>query len=273
MSEPTISIDEFLSKRAGATRDGILFKAAKAPASWNPEKRSARFVMSTPDTDRDGDIVHTRGIDLTEFLKNPICLLNHRAADPIGQWENIVQGRNKLEGDAVLAAAGTTPEVDKAAGLIGAGILRASSIGFLPKTVKPIVREDGSITWSFEIMECDLVECSIVSIPSNPMALAKDAGPMGLCRDLIEEVLDTYAKDPATGLIVPRAEYEAAQKELTGNRTSVTVDISTLAADKSLIERLADRVKSIISPPPKPPSAEELKAAKEAAAAALKLVA
>ena len=86
-------------------------------------------------------------------------------------------------------------------------------------------------------------------------------------------MLDTYAKDPATGLIVPRAEYEAAQKELTGNRTSVTVDISTLAADKSLIERLADRVKSIISPPPKPPSAEELKAAKEAAAAALKLVA
>jgi HK97 family phage prohead protease len=274
MPEKNVSLDEFLSRRKASARDGVVFKVAKAPVSWNKETRTGRFVMSTQDKDRDDDIVYTAGIDLSGFSANPICLLNHRSADPIGTWANVTKSERSMEGDAVLGPAGTTAEIDKAAGLIGAGILRASSIGFIPKTVKRIVMEDGSPTWSYEIVECELVECSIVSVPANPMALAKDAGDLGLCFRFIEEVLDTYAKDPATGLIVPKAEYEAAQKALSGNRTTVVGGFDPDAVDsKGLIERIADRVKSILNPPPKPPTADEIKAAKDAALEALKLVA
>lgn len=274
MPDENVSIDEFMGRRKASSRGGVVFKAAKAPVSWNKDARSGRFVMSTQDQDRDGDIVYTAGIDLSGFSANPICLLNHRHADPIGTWANLAKGDRRLEGDAVLGPAGTTPEIDKAAGLIGAGILRAASIGFIPKTVKRIVMEDGTPTWSYEIVECELVECSIVAVPANAMALAKDAGDLGLCFKFIEEILDTYAKDPATGLIVPKAEFEAAQKDLTGNRTTVVGGFDPDAPEaKGLLERIADRVKSIINPAPKPPTAEEIKAAKEAAEAALKLVA
>ena len=223
MTGTEVSIDEFMSRRK-AISGNVMFKSTKAPASWNPESRSARFVMSAQAKDRDGDIVMSQGIDITEFQKNPVCLLNHRSADLIGTWGNVSKGSDFMEGDAILGPAGTTPEIDKAAGLISAGLLRASSIGFIPKTVKRMVLEDGTPTWSFEVIECELVECSIVTIPANPMALAKSAEATSLAYHLIEEVLDCYVKDPATGLIIPKAEYEAAHKALTGNRHSIIIE-------------------------------------------------
>jgi hypothetical protein len=268
MTEPTVSIDEFMGRRKASARDNVLFKSAKAPASWDPTSRKGRFVMSAKAKDRDGDVVFTDGIDLTEFTKNPICLLNHRSSDPIGTWNDIAKGSELMEGDASLGPAGTSSEIDKAAGLIGAGILRASSIGFIPKTVKRIVLEDGTPTWSFEIIECELVECSLVSIPANPMALAKGSKdePLALARDLIEEVLDCYVKDPATGLIVPKAEYEAAHKALTGNRHSIVIEARENETSEGFFKRLG-RTLGIVKDdpvpetPPAPPSPEEKAAA------------
>jgi len=268
MSEHEISIDEFMGRRKMSARDNVVFKSAKAPASWDAQARKGRFVMSAKAKDRDGDVVFTDGIDITEFVKNPICLLNHRSSDPIGTWDGVSKTPNMMEGDAVLGAVGTTPEIDKAAGLIGAGILRASSIGFIPKTVKRITLEDGTPTWSFEIVECELVECSLVSIPANPMALAKGSKeePLALCRDLIEEVLDCYVKDTATGLIVPKAEYEAAHKALTGNRHSIVIEAKDDETREGFFKRIGRSlglVKEEPAPetPPAPPSAEEKAAA------------
>jgi HK97 family phage prohead protease len=290
MTDHMVSVDEFMSRRKSSSRDSVLFKSTSAPVSWNGEKRSARFVMTTQGKDRDGDIVFTSGIDTTNFVKNPVCLLNHRSNDLIGAWPSLYKMAEQMDGDVVLAPPGTTPEVDKAAGLIGAGLLRAASIGFIPKTLKRIVLEDGTPTWSFEIVECELVECSIVTIPANPMALAKGmtGEPLSLARDLIEEVLDTYVKDPATGLIVPKAEYEAAHKEATGNKTSVVLSVDTapaLAAIKSVQDE-AERVESLFTrigkslglikpaPPepelPKPADPEAKKAALEAVDAVIK---
>lgn len=292
MPDSAVSIDEFMSRRKTSSRGDVLFKykAAKAPASWSAETRTACFVMSTQEKDRDGDVVFTSGIDLSTFLPNPICLLNHRSADPIGTWSNVSKQAKQMVGDATLGPAGVSPECDKIAGLIGAGIVRAASIGFIPRTLKRIVLEDGTPTWSFEIIACELIECSIVSLPANPLALAKDLGPLGLARDLIEEVLDTYAKDPATGLIVPRAEFEAAHKTLTGEKTSAVIaapDVDAAAAaavEKAFAGDLPDSFLTRIGkalglvkapePPPAPPApatAEEKAAALAAAEHAVAL--
>jgi HK97 family phage prohead protease len=271
MTDQTVSIDEFMSRRKANSRDNVLFKAAKAPASWDATSRKGRFVMSAKAKDRDGDIVFTDGIDLTEFTKNPIALLNHRSSDPIGTWDNIAKGAESMEGDVVLGPAGTTEEIDKAAGLIGAGILRASSIGFIPKTIKRIVLEDGTPTWSYEIIECELVECSLVSIPANPMALAKGSKdePLTLARDLIEEVLDTYARDPATGLIVPKAEYEAAHKALTGNRHSIVIEAQENETSEGFFKRLG-RTLGFVKDDPIPETPPSLPSPEEKAAAIAK---
>ena len=91
---PKISADEFVAKRKDHTIEvggkvGVV-KAAKSPPSWDPARRAARFVMTTEQKDRYGDIVRTKGLHTEEFLKNPVGLLFHNSRTwPVATWENL----------------------------------------------------------------------------------------------------------------------------------------------------------------------------------------
>lgn len=225
--KPTnVSIDEFLSNRKDFVgSNGAVTKATKAPASWDSVNRSARFVMSTEAPDRDKDIIIQSGMNLTEFLKNPQALMFHNSwSFPIGSWEDvqtITAGRPKrTEGTLKFVPAGKDAQADLAAFHVENGSLRAVSIGFIPKAVRR--REEDPVGgWpGYEILESELVECSLVPIPANPGALVKGAGrDLKASRDLIEEILDTWIKLP-TGLIAPRKDYEAALAGITGFKTT-----------------------------------------------------
>lgn len=212
-----VSIDEYLgSRKLAATDDGVVYRAIKAPRSFNPESRSARFVMTDETVDSYGDIVRAKGADLSRFVTNPIALLNHRADLVIGTWEDVEVKPKRVEGTVRLAEEGTAPHIDMTFNLMRQGILRAASIGFVPLAVEKIRDENGEWTHGYDIKEWELLETSVVSIPANPSALAKamrDGDRMA--RDLIEQVLDEYVKTPS-GLIVPREEFEAAHKEGSG---------------------------------------------------------
>ena len=69
--------------------------------------------------------------------------------------------------------------------------------------------------------------------------------PITAARELIEEVLDTWAKHPATGLLIPRSEYEAALKTINGDRTSFTVKIDTEEVQKSIAKAAGDAVEAV----------------------------
>lgn len=226
MADDNVSLDEYLNDRkAVVNHDGVVFKGATSARSWNDEKRSARFVMSAQDVDRDGDIIVTAGIDTTEFEKNPIMLINHNANLRGGQWENFAKVGRRMEGDAVFKAAGLNPLVDEAAADVKAGILRGASIGFRPLTIKRREMEDGKPVYGYLIEASKLWECSVVTIPAQALALVKgvDGDRLRLAREFIEKIFDEYVKDPSTGVIVPKAEWEAARKEADGNKTTVTV--------------------------------------------------
>lgn len=232
-----VSIDEYLNKRSLSTHDGIVYRAAKMPKSFNSESRSAVLVMTDETVDSYGDIVKAKGADLERFKSNPIALLNHRSDKIIGTWGEIVLKPKAIEGTVTLAVAGTSPHVDEAYSLMSQGILRAASIGFMPKKVERRLDENGEPMWSYIIHEWDMYECSIVSIPANPSALAKSiADGNTMARDLLEEVLDTYVKTPA-GMIIPRAEFEAAHKEATGNKSTIEAP-EWLGEVRSLVERM-----------------------------------
>jgi hypothetical protein len=233
MSDKLTSIDEFLSHHKDFVKSGdVLLKASRSSSSWDPEKRSMRFVMSAEVEDRDRDIVYQDGLSIDEFLKNPVGFFNHRSYDrPHGKWSDIekINGRPKrTEGTFTCAPEGINPVADALAADMGADLIRACSIGFRPKAVKkreiPEDKKDLPYYWpGYDILEAELLECSPCTIPSNPAALAKAAsGGNTLARELIEEVLDNWAKSPA-GLLVPRAEFDAAYKDATGNRTVVVV--------------------------------------------------
>ena len=211
-----ISLDQIIAERgftAGRSGADSLTKVFKAPPSWNETDRSARFVMTAEIADRYGDVVVAKGGDITEFMKNPVTLWAHNSrAFPIGMWSDLktITGTPKrIEGVANFAAEGIEENADKAVKLIAAGMLRACSIGFIPKAWERITDKEDRTT-GYRFLEWELLECSVCSIPANPAAIVKAAGgDDALALQGIELVLDEWAMTPE-GLIVPRKDYERA---------------------------------------------------------------
>lgn len=125
-----------------------------------------RVCMSTEDLDRQGDIMRQRGIDFMNFKANPVVLWNHEADElPIGN----------VDPDSIETIGGATYGVVKFADhefaravekLYRDGVMKAWSVGFLPKEITPIKNA------GFEIKAAELVELSAVAVPANPDALS-----------------------------------------------------------------------------------------------------
>lgn len=140
--------------------------------------RMIPWVISTPQRDRDGDRIESKGADLKEYFENPIVLYNHArsglpTATAIKTWKRP---------DFVKSIA-LFPVRDVADGfpysiyqLAKAMILRASSIGFMPikfeKDSEMTDEEKAAFPWGGYLhSKWRLLEWSPVTIPSNPGAL------------------------------------------------------------------------------------------------------
>lgn len=159
------------------------------------------FVLSDATVDRYGDIVEPDGWDLKNFASNPIALFGHASSFPIGTWENVRVEGKKLIGRLKLAARGTSARLDELIGLVEQGVLRAVSVGFAPIEWEALDPKD---PWGgSRFIRQQLLECSLVSVPANPSALAL-AKSMGLSSETMSlafgEQADTRRRDvSATG--------------------------------------------------------------------------
>jgi len=136
------------------------------------DSRVLRFVASTEDEDRDGDIIRADGWDVGNFLKNPVQLWAHNMRvdhPPIGKTVKLEVGNGRLinEVDFFMAGDFELARLALKAHLAGVG---AESVGFRP--VKATERRDGQgRLMGFEFQEQELLEISSVPVPSNPNAL------------------------------------------------------------------------------------------------------
>ena len=133
--------------------------------------RGLTFVLSDATKDRHGDVVETKGWDLKWFKLNPIALFAHDNQLPIGNWANVRVEKGQLVGDLVLAERGTSARIDELIRLIEQNILRAVSVGFIPKKAQPLDPEKPYA--GVHYLEQELLECSLVSVPANPAALQR----------------------------------------------------------------------------------------------------
>jgi HK97 family phage prohead protease len=211
----TVGFDEIASKRSDEVRGEAVVKAFRGPASWDDVKRTARFTMSTQAEDRYGDVVEIAGMDIEQFLKNPVAPLAHASWDwPIGKWTDLeknLTGRPKrLDGTLNLLPEGEYDQADLAARMIKHGIMRACSVGFIPKQTE-IIRDEEGRWLGFRFLESELIECSLVAIPANAQALVKAMGgderDTKLTKSLIEMVLDDWCRTP-DGVLIPREQFE-----------------------------------------------------------------
>jgi HK97 family phage prohead protease len=130
------------------------------------------FILSDETPDRLGDVISTEGWQVEAFRKNPIALFGHRSDFPIGRWHDVRVENKALRGELELAAEGVSARIDEIRKLVDAGILKAVSVGFRPSKSEPLNAADTSSFAPQRYLQQELVECSLVSVPANPNALA-----------------------------------------------------------------------------------------------------
>lgn len=131
------------------------------------------FILSDgKSTNSKGYRVAVAGIRMERFAANPVMLKEHNPDLVIGRWENWVKENNQLKAEPVF----DKDDVDgkEVARKVDNNFLRCASIGIIPLKLEYIEDE-------FVMTECELVEASIVSIPS-------DAGAVRLYNEKLEEL-------------------------------------------------------------------------------------
>ena len=165
------------------------------------------FVLSDATPDRMGDVIEASGWDLRNFKKNPVALFNHNSNFPIGKWNNLRVENGELRGHLQLAPEGTSDRIDEIRRLVDADILRAVSVGFLPRKHEPIGKNSDGMRFT----AAELVETSLVAIPANPNALAV-ARSLNISRDTVAMVF--AGKGNEKDQSIERRGFNGGQAEL-----------------------------------------------------------
>ena len=135
----------------------------------NDENYTIRGVFSTADEDRHGEVVDQKTWQLDDYLKNPVVLFGHDHNQPaIGKVINLFfNAEGNLEGEIQFAveenAFAKTIYL-----LLKGGYMRAFSVGFQNEVVE-YDQENEKVT----LKRNNLFEISVVNVPANQMALAK----------------------------------------------------------------------------------------------------
>lgn len=158
----------------------------RAYQSFSPEVRQSSdgkktvFKISTSGKDRHETIIEAAGVDVSAFNRNPVVLFNHDYDRVIGRASNV-----QVRGDYLIAEVEFDEEDPDAANIgrkVKAGFLNGASIGFM---IKEWTMDEADDT--MRITACELVEFSVVAVPSNRDALV-------MSRDLRQQVESLQAE-------------------------------------------------------------------------------
>jgi hypothetical protein len=160
----------------------------------DPMTLSLTAVISTADADRAGDVIEPAGLlNRDEYLRNPVVLWAHqRSLPPIGVCKSLNIERDRIVAETQFAKG--VPFAEDVFRLYEQGILRAWSIGFVPRQARP--RRGG-----MHVIAWDLLEYSAVPVPENPGALT-----LAVNKGLVQspELLRWIERDDFAGLLMPQ---------------------------------------------------------------------
>ena len=209
--------------------------------SVDEEKRTIRFIASSEDRDRYGDIIKQDGWDFNNFLANPVLMREHYYDEaPMGRIIEIKVNENmQLEAVAEFVPKGINPTADLYYEEWRLGFIRTVSVGFRGSEYK-----DDDLGRIFTRME--LLEISLCAIPANPkaVALAKnfEVEAKGLFETDVNDKISKMASkiDLLSDNMEALKSYRAFVKSL---RNKLGVE----ASDDEL--ETIERVKSAVMPP------------------------
>ena len=135
------------------------------------EERSIVARVSTNDRDRDGEVVEPKGIDLSNYTKNPCLLWAHRYDMPaIGK---ALWSKTDEKGLICKFQFAPTQFADEIYQLYKGGYQRAFSIGFIPMDFDSVEKIHRKVS---------LLEVSAVPVPANQDALVLEAYQKGMIK-------------------------------------------------------------------------------------------
>lgn len=190
---------------------------------------SVRFIASTGNSDRYGDIIDQRGWELSAYRRNPVVLLNHQTNQlPIGKGlVDIVDGNLMI--DVVFDQEDELAQkVERKA---RNGFMSSVSVGFNPvqsisRSELPEEHKAYSPNGGSYFPKAELLEVSIVTIPANSEAVSmgqKQLGLRAMIRDVIaeelrhilsvEELESSYVVEYSKAPEAPEDELEEAKYE------------------------------------------------------------
>jgi len=116
-----------------------------------------------PVVDLENEIVNPKGVkNLQQYLRNPVITWMHKLDTPIGK---VLNAEVRDDGILITGQLSMTEKAREIAMLLRDGVVRALSIGFLPR--KGYVTKEGYYVHD----EWDWLETALVSVPANPEAL------------------------------------------------------------------------------------------------------
>jgi hypothetical protein len=129
--------------------------------------KKKRFVLSDQSENSYGFVVSTKGIDTARFESNPVMLDGHinQNESVLGAWDDVIVDKNdRLTALPVFDT--DDDRVKKIAAKVESGFIRGASIGisFNPADMKKVGQQ-------LVLTKCELLEASIVAVPSNKNAL------------------------------------------------------------------------------------------------------
>ena len=138
--------------------------------------RVLEFTITTETQDRDGEVVKAEGGLFDNYVKNPVVLWAHDYQSlPVGKSISIMKKGKNTVSEVEFPTKEEYEYADTVYKLCKAGYLNTVSIGFIPIEVE---KGKGEKEPSRIYTKWELLEFSIVPVPSNPDALvtARDAG-------------------------------------------------------------------------------------------------
>lgn len=163
--------------------DGVVFMAVNEGIvkGVDMNQRLLHMTGTAEVKDRDGDIVVANGVDLSNYLKNPVFLWSHvysgPASVPLGKAIKVIKRKNPNRVDFTIqfSSMGLNPFADMVLALYNEGIINASSIGFIPREWEKLDEEgkDGDMLYwrGRKFTKTELLELSGCAVPANPAAL------------------------------------------------------------------------------------------------------
>ncbi len=132
-------------------------------------EHGGRIRINTGAQDRDRDRVLPLGARIANYLANPVVMWGHEyrlPASTIGRTNNLEISENGIIADFILRPAANEQDPQNVVKLLWDGNwVRTASVGFIPIKTEP--NDFGGV----DFLEWELLEWSIVPIPSNQDAL------------------------------------------------------------------------------------------------------